>query len=676
MTAPSIRLRPSAEPAAPDQDRRPWRWLVAFYALAVVVTLAMPSVFVLDSFEEWTRDLRIAIATPNVPQSESVVVVTVDEDTLDQFTYRFPVDRAYLAALIRKLDGAGARAIGIDMLFDRPTEPDKDAALKSAIAGAETVVMPIWAGEDQDTTGARAEFLKDLLGGRPTGYGIFSRDRRDHAVRAFSPVVNPDPEAEVRWHFAAALVRAIGIEVPETADPIRIDWRGLPSQKRGSEFERPFREYPGTGALYLPDAWFKDKVVLIGARLADIDRHQTPLNVANWDRDSAFRDAMPGVVVHAHIISQLIEGRSQGRVGLPGRIVLALIACGLGLGLALMRIPLWLKVAAGTAGLAAYGAGAFALFYIDGPMVPIVQPAAGFLFASILTTVYLGRRERSARALIRTAFAKYVPPTVVARLDRDPSILKLGGERRAITLMFTDLEGFTSLSENMDAVQLGEIINDYLDGLGSIVLSHGGTIDKFLGDGSMSFFGAPESAPDDATRAIACALAIQRFSEDACRRWEARNISLGRTRIGMHTGPAVVGNFGGRERFDYTALGDVVNTAARLEGANKLLGTKLLTTEGTRSAAPDAIYRKVGNLLLPGKHVPIATYEPLDRLSPEFAWLDAYEAAVAEVESNGPDALERFTDLAERHPEDGLIAFHRDRLRAGLTGLTISIETK
>ena len=182
------------------------------------------------------------------------------------------------------------------------------------------------------------------------------------------------------------------------------------------------------------------------------------------------------------------------------------------------------------------------------------MPTLAFLISSALVSVYDGRQERARRALIKAAFAQYVPRAVVARLDRDPSRLVLGGERREITVLFTDLSGFTALSEKVDAKLLTAIINEYLDGVASIVLAHGGTLDKFLGDGTMSFFGAPETGPDDAARAVSCALAIDAFSQSFKQRHSTELINLVYADWCAHRRRGRW-KFGGQHRFDYTALG-------------------------------------------------------------------------------------------------------------------------
>ncbi len=646
-----------------------WRWLAGIFVLAASLALWLPKeLTVLKAAEEWTRDTRIAVFTRPAPQNDDIVIVAVTEDTLDALTCRLPVDRSFLADIIRDLDAKGARAIGIDFLLDTTTDPEKDADLRRAIAEAKTLVVPIWADASVGMEGKREETLKSFVGDRPAGYGMFKRDRFDGTVRYFKPVWTED--GAVNWHFTAAIARGLGVEVqPKSRE--RIDWHGRPD---GDTYTPPFRQYSAHHVMRLPAPWIEGKIILIGPDLADADFHRTPHASATWLEDEA--KERPGIEIHAHVLAQLLDGRSQGDLGWFGEAILVLSVCAFGMWLAVQRFALWTKVAIGGGLLAGVTALAYGVFWMDGPHTPVVAPIVGFLIASGATGIYTTRKERAQRAIIRTAFSKYVPPGIVNRLERNPQALTLGGERRFMTFLFTDIEGFTSLSEGMAPDRLGEIITAYLDGIGSIILRHGGTIDKFLGDGSMSFFGAPEAHDDDADRAIACACELHTFTERFRAEWTEKGVPLGRTRIGVHAGTAIVGNFGGQDRFDYTALGDVVNTAARLEAANKHVGTRILVSAAAREASQRASFRPVGQLVMPGKTDAIMTYEPHIEGSETGADLEAYLKAYALLEAEDPKALAAFETLAVQYPHDKLLTVHVARLRSGETGTLISIATK
>jgi adenylate cyclase len=278
---------------------------------------------------------------------------------------------------------------------------------------------------------------------------------------------------------------------------------------------------------------------------------------------------------------------------------------------------------------------------------------------------------------VRSAFGQYLAPAVIEELLENPDKLKLGGEKRELTAMFTDIEGFTTLTENMDPESLVALLHEYFDMACEIVLRHGGTIDKIVGDALHVIFNAPVQVPDHAARAVRCARELAHFSQQVMADQRKRGLALGRTRIGINTGPCIVGNFGGTARFDYTAHGDAINTAARLEGANKHLGTTICVSESTMTQCGDEIaFRPIGRLLLKGKSESISVFEPLDEGSEAAAARDAYIEAFESLTSKCSDAARKFRDLALQFADDPLIRLHAQRLEAGQTGTELILESK
>ncbi|MGF1455060.1 MAG: CHASE2 domain-containing protein [Alphaproteobacteria bacterium] len=649
-----------------DTTKRHTRiWIPVILSIAVLLPFALThATAILGSLDEWSRDVRLAIVPPVTGQDENIVIVAVTEDTLNEFRCRLPVDRGFLADVIEALDEAGARAIGIDFILDSLTDPEKDEALQTALREASVPVLPVWADESIGTSGVRAETLRSFIGDQPTGYGMLRRDRLDGTVRFHYPVWNED--GPVRWQFAAAMAAALDIPIPEGRRH-RIAWR---SRLREGAHAQAFAQYEAHFVPVLPKAWFKDKIVLIGPVLVDVDLHRTPLTIIPG------QDEMPGVEIHAHILSQILDGRAVTEPNLWQEALLALALATIGMALSLSRIDLWQKLTLSVLLLAAFIVSAFLGFEMTSVMMPVVTPSLAFITASAVASASVGRRERLQRAQIRKAFARYVPPTVVARLDRDPTRLKLGGERRIVSIMFTDIEGFTSSAEDVPPDVVGPLINDYFDGIGSIILAHGGTIDKFLGDGSMSLFGAPEAYGDDPDRALRCALALFDFGETFRARWAEEGFFFGRTRVGLDTGPAFVGNFGGRERFDYTAIGDVVNTAARLEGANKVLGTRILVSKASAEAAPSVTCRPAATVVLTGKQQDLEVLEPVSEADAGSSYNRAFATAYALLVAEDPAAREAFARLVAERPEDRLAAFHLTRLDGAAVGPRIVLTAK
>jgi class 3 adenylate cyclase len=285
-------------------------------------------------------------------------------------------------------------------------------------------------------------------------------------------------------------------------------------------------------------------------------------------------------------------------------------------------------------------------------------------------------RERQQKQFIRQAFSRYISPAVVDQLVADPGLLSLRGERLEITCVFTDLAGFTTLMEDSDPARVLPLLNDYLDGMCKIVRDHDGTIDKIVGDALHVFFGAPLAQPDHAGRAVTTAMAMDAYAREFTASDAARAVEFGGTRIGVHTGLAVVGNFGGESFFDYTAHGDTVNTAARMESANSHLGISICVSGTTAERCQDVKFRPIGSLVLKGKTQPVEAFEPMvieesDTVS-RSAYLNAYE----HMRSGKRNALSALEDLARRYPEDALTRFHAGRLAAGETGTRIFLTEK
>ena len=281
------------------------------------------------------------------------------------------------------------------------------------------------------------------------------------------------------------------------------------------------------------------------------------------------------------------------------------------------------------------------------------------------------RAHQAAAERAHASLSRYFSPNLARSLAADANALAPGGERREIATLFTDIAGFTPLVESLDPRQLASLLSGYLEGMTEIVFAHEGTVAKIIGDAIHVLFGAPGEQPDAASRAVACALALDALSEDYRSEWKARGVPLGVTRIGVHAGPAIVGNFGGGRLFDYTAYGDTINAAARLEAVNKQLGTRICVSATAADRAEGFAGRPVGDLRLRGRSEPLRAYEPLspeEFASPATA---AYADAFAKLEANDAGAVAAFAALLGSHPDDPLAQYHLKRLLNGATGTEI-----
>lgn len=283
------------------------------------------------------------------------------------------------------------------------------------------------------------------------------------------------------------------------------------------------------------------------------------------------------------------------------------------------------------------------------------------------------RRRQTAAEKAYASLSRYFSPNLAETLAADENGIDLGGQRREIAALFTDIANFTALAEELEPDLLGEILNEYLTGMTDVVFAHEGTVAKIVGDALHVLFGAPGEQPDHATRAVACGLALDEYSEAFRSRWAEKGIKLGITRIGLHTGPAIVGNFGGERFFDYTAYGDTINIAARLEEANKQLGTRICASAALAASAGNFVGRPIGDLVLRGRHEPIRAFEPLSPQMWESASTRQYLEAFEKLENSDPQAVASFAAVVAGHAGDQLASFHLKRLLNGATGTRIEL---
>ncbi|MEK6725982.1 MAG: adenylate/guanylate cyclase domain-containing protein [Deltaproteobacteria bacterium] len=403
--------------------------------------------------------------------------------------------------------------------------------------------------------------------------------------------------------------------LPDTSLFIYYQGGKITQDKTGKEIYRSFYQYiPYDYVLaskdlietgqepVLPKGMFKDKVVLISASASGLsDLRSTP-----------FSPVTPGIEIHANAIDNILSNKFlQPLNGFYERVyifflgaVIAVIChlAGPYRGFAAML----LSVAAVT--------GIHWKLFEKGFILPIVSP----LF--VITATYLGIlllkyiSEYRERSYLQTAFGHYVAPAVLEDIIRSPEKLKLGGERKYMTVLFSDVEGFTSLSEELSPEEISVILNEYLSSMIQCIMKTKGTLDKFIGDAVMAIWNAPEEQQDHAYLACDTALLMMKELGRLRKKWEEEKRPLLNVRIGINTGEMVVGNMGSREIFDYTVLGAEVNTAARLEPLNKDFGTRIIVSENTRVKAEEAhpgrfVFRRLARVVLKGRSKPLAVYE-------------------------------------------------------------------
>ena len=284
-----------------------------------------------------------------------------------------------------------------------------------------------------------------------------------------------------------------------------------------------------------------------------------------------------------------------------------------------------------------------------------------------------GRERLSAAEKARAALSRYFSPKLAERLMDEGHGGDVRGQRRDIAAVFTDIAGFTTLAEAAEPGVLARLLNEYLEEMTEIAFRHDGTIAKIMGDALHVLFGAPTAQADLAERAVRCALDLDRCAEALRDRWRPE-IELGVTRIGVHAGPAIVGNFGGGRFFHYTAYGDTINVAARLEAVNKQLGTRVCVSEVVIRQLEGFRGRPVGDLVLRGRTTALRAYEPMPPDRCDDATLSSYAGAFAKLEAGDPSAMPAFAVLVGLNAGDPLASFHLKRLLNGSKNTIIYMD--
>ena len=631
------------------------RLALTFLFLVVALYLARASwtLPLAGDAERALYDLRF-FRTADIAEEQDgrIVLVTYDEDTLRELMKRSPLDRGMLARALREIDAMGPRAIGIDILIDQPQAEDDELvrtfrAMRTptflGYASSEANAAQIDYGQD--------EFLRGFLQRvapvvRPASIRM-ETDQNDNVVR--------------RWPARRAglppfMANAMSAEHPEFRGYTRsIDFR-LP---RNAD-DTVFVNLPIHFVAQFPEAaieMIRDRYVLIGGNILDSDDYETPMTrfTARWTK---------GIEVHAHMLAQQLDGRIPALIPPWLLWAAAIVVVAAGAFSSLLEVRGWklaLIVAAQIAAIAALP------FYLQSADVDTIDlPAFGWGVGWLLAFVGVGTAARAVgseqRRFAQSALGKYLPRDIATEILREPELLALRGEKKQIYALFTDLEGFTKLSHAITPEQLSTLLNRYLDLMSEVVLRHGGTIDKFVGDAVVAFWGAPISRPDDGERALKAAAAMFETGEEFARSGGEDMPPIGRTRVGLHRGEAVVGNFGGEGRIQYTALGDGMNTAARLESANKALKTTILvSSEAKADSGLHELFRPMGRIVLSGRATAVEVWEPVPHMQAEIR--TQLSALWQRFEAGDADALAELDAVAAAHKEDEALQYFVYRIR-------------
>jgi adenylate cyclase len=592
---------------------------LARLALALLLALAGWGLQALGIFDPVDRRLLdwAFLARGEHGRTSPVVLVAIDDESLYRVGRRWPWPRAVHAELIRRLAAAQVRVVGFDVLFIDP-DPDYDRVLGEAAEAAGNVVWASTFASEGQLGFRLAQLRKPAAAldvpGTAIGYADLWFDP-DGYIRRFSPVHQVGEQifksfglaVAERYRRSSALYitaggtrwgRPAGPRVPVEPDgTVRINFAGPPASF-------PILSYVRVLEGEVPAAALRDAVVLVGSTAFTVDNFFTPFYSRVLPET---RRLMPGVEIHANVVDMLLHGDFVQPLAWPWRL---LVFVGLGLvAFAATDARWWIAVGAflltvGTVavlGVVAFaGTGLWAM--TGGPLT-----WAPVLWAGLILYGFV--RERREKAFVRSVLDVYVSPAVIREIIEGDIDLALGGQRRPLSILFADVHGFTGLSERVAPEEVVRILGRFFARASRIVLGHDGTLDKFIGDAVMAFWGAPADHPDHAVRAVRAALEMQAAARELDGEVQARYRERFTLGIGINSGEAVVGHIGSPERMGYTAVGDPVNVAARVEAMSGDLGAEIVITQSTYDLVRFQVEAEaLGFHPVRGRHDPVALY--------------------------------------------------------------------
>ncbi len=639
---------------APDvfQTRRGWARLITALAthepraIALDLFFSAPEVLLPDALPDQVRAAAAAVAaepapSPALTQAGLALAGVVEALRGDEVLASAVADArvVYLGAALRIIERADQRPA---------TPPLLPVGLEKAEVG-EAV-----GGPGAPSAFAALSTLPAIARGA-AGAGAVNHFRDPDGIARRLPLV-----IELGGHYVASLglvLAGLATDQPlRYVAPDQVSLGGRVIASRGTTVRldylgQPFPRVSAADVLAgrVPAGSLAHKLLLVGYTHAAYDKVPTP-----------YDPLTDGVELHATLLHNLLyEGvLTDGGRPLGLAAVLALGVCGALLQLRAVRRRPWLPIVGALAVLALWILLAQLAFERRGIVVDLVAPSLALAIVMIVATAVTVATEGREKARLRSAFSQYVSKTLVERILANPDAATLGGERRELTVMFSDIRGFSRLSETLPPERLAGFLNAYLTPMTDLVLASDGTLDKYIGDAVMAVWNAPVDVPDHAERACGTALAMLDRLRTLNQRWPAAGLPTVQIGIGLNTGPMAVGNMGSEARFDYTVLGDAVNLAARLEGLTKEYEVDVLVGEATRAAATKGfVFRELDFVRIKGKDQVVRIYQLCGRvgacaLTGEdlMAWsrmLTAFRAA------DFATADTTLRALAQRHPTDG-----------------------
>lgn len=652
---------------------------VLFFLLAIPAQYHESFALLEDQTLSFRHQLRLAYGEGRGQVlSHDIVLVNTDEAFFKAYK-SFPLRRSDIARIVTNLKALGARVIAVDMLMDYPSSYGEDPILAKALDEAGNTLLVAQA-EFHDGRFVRINRPAPLLDEASVSAYTNIQSTSRLVTTLSRLTIHPQLTAERGgWPFAvAAAAMYLGVEPQLEPGILRLGALRVPLDHRNNlliDFPplptgiRFLSQSAGISALEFLDisgldeseraeleAWVKDRIVLVGdTSEVSHDWFDTPVGMVY------------GVEIIADTLSTILNGGQLRAVSpetaatIPVVLLLVMIALSLllprplGRGLCVLGLTL------------GYVTFATVLYVRQGMVLPVSYVVIAIILSYLLIEFRQYMVERAQKQRIARTFGQYIPPELVAEMNRSGLNVEIGGESREMTVLFSDVRGFTTISEGLPPQDLTMLMNAFLSPMTRVIHEHRGTIDKYMGDAIMAFWGAPLHDSDHARHAVEAALAMVRKMDDLRDDFVARGWKPIKVGIGLNTGPMNVGNMGSDFRMAYTVLGDAVNLGSRVESLTKQYGVDLMVTEYTQAAVPGLVSREIDLVRVKGKDTPVRLFEPLgfeDDIDDETdERLARHHEALALYRAGKWDAAEAaFESLAALEPGRLIYRIHLDRI--------------
>jgi CHASE2 domain-containing sensor protein/class 3 adenylate cyclase len=599
--------------------------------IGVLIFIILSMLFMLGLFSSWQEKLSDTLYTEQ-KSPDNIAVIAIDDKSIQEIG-RFPWDRSVYAKFLTLLsqNKINPKVIGIDISFLEKSNDKADAALANSIKNLKNTKVVL---ASEYNNGNLIEPIGLFKAVSQIGF-VNTVSSPDGITRKFNPVINKS-----LYSFSYKIAQNYSDKSLFTYPNMRINYVG----KKGS-----FHTYSFSDVLngQIDPKIFEGKIILIGATAADLhDDEATPTSAK-----------MPGVEIQANIIETLIKNNAKENEIAILTLLTIFIFSVFGSIIFVFLPPIAVVISSVVFGI-------FYILYVissfdAGVIRNIIYPLLALIFAAIANIIYKYVTESAAKKFIRKTFSYYLSESVLNHLLNNPHKIKLGGERKELTVLFSDIAGFTSISEKLQAHELAELLNNYLTKMTDIVFKYDGVLDKYIGDAIMAFWGAPNEVKNHALNACITALEMQKKISE--------NFDF-TARVGINSGEMVVGNMGSNQRFDYSLLGDNVNLGSRLEGINKMYGTKICISQSTYDLVKDDVtVRKLDIVAVKGKNTGVPIYELIHmrkETKKEKEFLVGFEMARALYEKGKfKNALLEFKKFNKKYPKDPTSPIYIDRIK-------------